>query len=88
MRLAYAPAVVNHSIAHLPGRVAGLGHHARAVNACHHGPKAHDWALVGDGQAILVVQGGVRHRHVHIARRQKRFIQLLDRGAESFGVFQ
>jgi hypothetical protein len=75
VRLAHAPAVVDEGIAGFHCRVAGFEHHAGAVDAGDHGPLAHHRALVGDGQAVLVVERGPVDAHQHVARWQGRFVE-------------
>jgi hypothetical protein len=45
-------------------------------------------ALVGDSQAVFVVQGGISYGHSDITGRKPRFIDGLDRGGETIRVFQ
>jgi hypothetical protein len=75
VRLAHAPAVVDEGVAGFPGRVAGFEHHAGAVDAGDHGPLPHHRALVGDGQAVLVVERGPVDAHQHVVRWQGRFVE-------------
>src|SRR5262249_56478543 len=56
MRLAQAPAVEDHLIAHFPfGMARGLDR-ARKVDAGDHWESPHDRRLTGDGEAVLVVE--------------------------------
>ena len=87
MHLTDTPAVVNHQVTDLPSRMAGFDHCTGTVNASHHRPLAHHRPLVGNGQAILVIEGGVRHRHGDISQRQARFVNCLDRSQELRFVF-
>jgi hypothetical protein len=79
--LAHAPAVEHHLVAGLPAGVAAGLDRAGEVDAGHHRELAHHRRLAGDGQAVLVVDGGVGDAHRDVAFGQVVFVERLDAGA-------
>jgi hypothetical protein len=67
MRLAHPPAVEDHLVPGLEFQAVGGGHHAGEVDARDHREAAHHRQLAGDGQPVLVVDGGVRDPHQNVA---------------------
>jgi hypothetical protein len=66
----------------------GFQHDSRTVDARHHRPAAHHRPGVGDGQAILVIEGGVADRHRDIPLGQLGLVHLGQMGMKFCGLLQ
>ncbi len=76
MPFTHAPAIEQHLVAHLElGRIAGFDH-TRQVDARHHWKAAHNRALTGDRQRVLIVERAVRHAYRHVTWRQLRLVDI------------
>jgi len=83
------PAVVHDLVADFPIGMAALENAAGAVDAGHHRPGAHDRALVGDREPVLVVERRVGDADQHVAVGKLAFIDRLDARAEAgVGLFE
>ena len=83
MGFTHAPAVQHHLVAWLEVGVAGALDRTGQVDARHHRPLAHHRALVGDRQAVLVVEGRVIDTHRDVTVRHLRLVDVTERGIEA-----
>ncbi|MDT4856002.1 hypothetical protein FQZ97_903770 [compost metagenome] len=82
VRFTNAEAVEDDAVAGLPSRVFAGCHGTREIDARHQGEAAHHGRLSGDGQAVLVVEGGPVHPHRHVAAGgQLRLVEFGERAA-------